>query len=122
MVDSLRHTALREVEMVKGKYPQKVTLEKKDRVADGGGGWVVTWVRYGQSRCWIGTLSGSELLQAQQLQNPYSYRIGMPYRKDIQPDHRLTDEAGKRYNIRSVIDVNNLGKYLEIVADSGVAI
>ena len=108
--------------MVRGKYPQKVILERKDRTSDGAGGWVVTWVRYGLSRCWIGTLSGSEQLRSMQLENPFSYRIGMPYRSDVQPDHRLTDEQGKRYNIRAVNNVNNLNKYLEIVAESGVAI
>ncbi len=107
--------------MNRGKYPSKIVLDRPVTVDDGLGGATLTWQRYGLSRCWIGTQTGSEILQQQQLQNPRTVRIGMPYRKDILPTHRLTDERGVRYNVRSVVNVNNLDKYLEIVAETGVA-
>jgi SPP1 family predicted phage head-tail adaptor len=107
--------------MIRGKYPHKVILERPVNTADGAGGVTVVWQRYGQSRCYIGTLSGSEILQQQALQNPRTYKIGMPYREGVEPTHRLTDEKGTRYNIRAVMDVNGLGKILEILAESGVA-
>jgi len=107
--------------MNRGKYPHRVKLERPVTVSDGIGGTTLAWQQYALVRCWIGTQSGSEILQQQQLQNPITYKIGMPYRKDVLPTHRLTDEKGIRYNVRAVMDVNGLGKYLEVLAETGVA-
>jgi SPP1 family predicted phage head-tail adaptor len=108
--------------MVNGKYPRNVIIYQLTRVADGGGGHYTKWTQTGVSRAAIGTLSGSEYLQAQALQNLLSHRILMPFRDDIREEDRVVDEYGREYRVKAIINVNNRNKELEIHADSGVAL
>ena len=103
-----------------GKYRQRVTLERKQRTSDGGGGWTTEWVRYGASRCFIAPLSGREVLAGNQLEAAVTTRVVMPFRKDITAADRVVYQ-GTPYNIVSVINVNQLSKDLELLCEEGTA-
>lgn len=68
---------------------QKVRFERQVRTADGGGGASVSWQTAAEPWARVEPLSGRERWQAQQTENPTSYRLTLRYRTDIQDSDRI---------------------------------
>ena len=106
-----------------GELRSRVTLQQESRVADGGGGFSNTWTNLASSpTVWarIEPLRGREVLQAMQLQSPVTHRVTLRYRGDVRAGMRLV--AGARaFNIRAAINLEERGRWLELLCEEGVA-
>jgi len=101
----------------------RVVLEAEAPTPDGGGGQGDPWAAataVANLRACITPLSGHERLHAQQLEAGVTHRILLRYRPGVTAKQRL--RFGDRvFNIRAVIDVEERNRWLEILAEEGVA-
>ena len=101
----------------------RVVLEAEAPAPDGGGGQGDPWAAattIATLRASITPLSGRERLHAQQLEAGVTHRILLRYRPGVTARQRL--RFGDRlFNIRAVIDVEERHRWLEILAEEGVA-
>lgn len=106
-----------------GKLRHRLTIEEEVRVADGGGGFDLSWQAIAtEPVVWgrVTPLSGREVLRASQLQTPVSHRVTIRYRADVTASMRLT--LGSRvFNIRALINVEERDRWLELTCEEGVA-
>lgn len=106
-----------------GKLRHRLTIEEEARVADGGGGFAVTWSELSTDPTVWGAvvpLSGREVLQAQQLATPVTHKVTIRHRSDVTAAMRL--KLGTRaFNIRAVINVDERDRWLELMCEEGVA-
>lgn len=106
-----------------GEFRSRVTLQRESRVADGGGGFANVWTDLAASpTVWarIDPLRGREVLQALKLQSPVTHRVTLRYRADVTAGMRLT-VAGRAFNIRAAINLDERGRWLELLCEEGVA-
>lgn len=107
-----------------GGLRHRLTIEEEVRVADGGGGFTLTWQAVAvEAEVWgaILPLSGREVLRAQQLATPVSHCVSIRYRADVTASMRLTLGA-RVFNIRAVVNVEERDRWLELMCEEGVAI
>lgn len=105
-----------------GMLRHSITIKSRGTLAsDSGGGGTYPWdVTKATARAYIKPLSGREQLHAMQLESPVTHKIVMRYVSGITADMRV--ELGSRYfNIRAVINVEERNRWLEIMAEEGVA-
>ena len=100
-----------------------VVIQAENPTTDAGGGqtdpWAVPTVVATVRAC-IEPLKGFEKLRAMQLEDSVSHRFTMRWRSGVIAKHRL--KFGTRlFNVRSVINVDERSRWLEILADEGVA-
>ena len=60
-------------------------------------------------------LKGREYLEAQKIQPEIAYRIIIRYTKGITPDMTI-DLRGRKFNIQSILNVDERNRFLEIYA------
>lgn len=109
-----------------GALKHRVVLEESTRVADGQGGYAVTWAEVGgagAATLWarIRPLSGKEQVAHQQLQNTLTHEVVIRYRPGVTGAMRFTRGA-RVFNIRGIprnIDENN--EWLVLDCEEGVA-
>lgn len=65
------------------EFPHSVTVESKQKVSDGSGGFKTEWAKFADMNAFVDTPSSKERLIAQQAQNPLDRYMYYPYRKDI---------------------------------------
>ena len=98
----------------------RIAIQEEIRTPDGGGGFVKTW----QTAFFVWAhwkhQSMYERLQAMQLQSGVVHRLVVRYRDDITPKHRILYK-GKAYQIRAVVNVNELNDKMELQVEEGVA-
>jgi len=102
-----------------GRYPHRVILQRRERVSDGGGGFNVTWVRYGASRARVAPISSTEVVFAQQIQDETTHNVTLPYRSDIKAADRLAFR-GRVFEITQVLNNNERGRYLGLRCSENV--
>lgn len=101
----------------------RVALEAEAPAPDGGGGQGDPWAAattVATLRACITPLRGRERLQAQQLEAGVTHRILLRYRPGVTARQRLRYGA-RVFNIRAVINVEERNRWLEILAEEGVA-
>lgn len=106
-----------------GKLRHRVTLQEETRVSDGGGGYTLGWANLAANpTVWaaIEPLTGREYLQARQLAQAVTHRVTLRHRGDVTAGMRLVKGA-RVFNIRSVIDPGERGRWLELMCEEGVA-
>ena len=103
-----------------GKMRSLVSLQHRTKTTDGAGGWTNTWTQYAKVWAWIKPLSGSETLTSMQLENPVTHRIYIRYRSDMLESDRIVHRS-RNFNIRSILDIEELKRYIEISAEENVA-
>ncbi len=100
-----------------------LVIQAENPTTDAGGGQTDPWASptvVGTVRACIDPLKGFERLRSMQLEAPVSHKITMRYRNDVTAKNRLL--FGTRlFNIRAAINVGERSKWLEIMADEGVA-
>lgn len=106
-----------------GELRHRLTLEAARGVADGGGGRADPWANpLTVASLWgkVEPLTGNERLHAMQIQDRVSHRIVIRHRAGVTPAMRIV--FGDRvFNIRAVINVEERGRFLELLCEEGVA-
>lgn len=98
----------------------KITIQSETRTSDGAGGWDRTWTNFANARAEIKPLRGAEQFRAMNLEDSITHKITIRYRSGITSHMRIV--FGTRImNIRSVINIDERNRWLEIMADEGVA-
>lgn len=110
----------------RGNLRHVLVLYNRRRIPDGGGGAGPEWdeAQDSEVRAQIIPVSGTEQLRAMHLEASVSHRIVTPFRIDISPDDKLTetrDGREREFNIKSVVNVEERDRWLEIMAQEGVA-
>ena len=106
------------------RLTRQLTLEAPERVADGAGGFETVWRTLGALWADVAARSGREDFIGAIATPRVRYRIlvrgapvGAPSRP--RPDQRLR-EGARVFNILTVAEHDERGRYLEIVAEEGV--
>jgi SPP1 family predicted phage head-tail adaptor len=106
-----------------GKLRHRITIQEESRAADSGGGYTNTWTNLATDpTVWaaIEPLRGREFLQARQLHDAVTHRVTIRHRSDVTAGMRLL-RGSRAFNIRSVIDKDERGRWLELMCEEGVA-
>ena len=107
-----------------GLLRQTVTVQYRKLTADGGGGYATEWLDLAVNvRAGIFPLRGTEGLHAMRLDHPVTHRIVLRHFEigAIPTTDMRVRWADRVFNVRSVIDVGERGRWLELLAEEGVA-
>lgn len=106
-----------------GQLRKRVTFEEEVRISDGAGGYASQWQ-------WPVTVWGAimpergrERLQSGRLESPVAgiLRVRSSAQlRTVKESHRVTID-GVPYQIRSIVNPDSRGKYLDMVVERGVA-
>lgn len=102
---------------------QRVTFQKKQKVSDGAGGNVETWVDIASTpTVWasVVTLSGAEGVDEGGTVATGEQMITIRFRDDLNEKNRIV-WRGEYYNIRTIYRRGTRQHYLKIKAERGVA-
>jgi SPP1 family predicted phage head-tail adaptor len=97
-----------------GDLKHRVTLQYQTRVADGMGGWTISWVDSGTVYAAIWPVSASEIIQAQAPTMVVTHRIRIRYRSVLKAGWRVS-WSGRYFNIVSIVDVNMNHRTLDLM-------
>ena len=93
---------------------RRITLERPEKVPDGGGGFTSSWVVAATVWAKITTLRSDEAIIAMQTTGTVIHNIVIRYRTDVKTNWRI-GYAGKFYNIIGPpIDLNKAHRYLDV--------
>lgn len=104
-----------------GQLDQRVTIQHRSRVKDGGGGSVETWVPLATVWAEQWPVGGRERAEAHQVQAAATVRFRVRRRADLTTDMRVTWN-GRAYNVRHVADAGAREPFMVLDCESGVAI
>lgn len=97
-----------------GELNKRISLQYSTRVADGAGGFTVTWVTAAEIYAAVWPVSAKETIEAGQAAMTITHRVRIRYRANIKSSWRI--KLGSRYfNIVSIIDQNEAHKWLDIL-------
>lgn len=103
-----------------GKLRHRVILQAPNETADGAGGWTLTWTDVATVWAAIEPLKGAERLKAQRLEASVTHKVTIRHRDGVTAKQRL--KFGTRFfNIRAVINRGERDRFLELLAEEGVA-
>jgi len=97
-----------------GDLRHSVTIQYPTRVADGAGGFTVTWATAAEVYAAIWPISAKETVQAMGQAMTITHRIRMRYRANIRSSWRIK-HGNRYYNIVSIINPNMERKWLDIL-------
>jgi len=107
---------------------QTIVIQAESAAADGGGGFGNPWASpttVATLRACVEPLRGFERLRAMQLESPVTHRITTRYKAGLKPEHRIKfvkDGATRYFNIRSIVNIEERNRWIEIMAEEGVAL
>ena len=113
-----------------GKLDKEITIQAESETADSGGGYLSSWSNIATDPViWakIGNFmglknpTGRDLYIHGKVQNQLTYKFTIRNRTDITADMRIVYN-GDSYNIRTILENENRGGYMEIFAEKGVAV
>ncbi|MDK2986534.1 MAG: hypothetical protein PWQ96_2178 [Clostridia bacterium] len=97
-----------------GELRDKVTIQEYIQTPDGYGGFSETWQDKYTVWANIKPLRGREYFEMQKIQSEITHKITIRYRSDINTSNRIRYKD-QILNIKSVIDIDNRHRYLEIM-------
>ncbi len=103
-----------------GSLKYTIIIERTTKTPDGSGGNTVVWNTHKTLRAKITPLSGRERVYAQRLESNITHRILFRYTTDILPSDRI-NLNGRYFNIRSILNLEEANRFLELSAEEGVA-
>lgn len=103
-----------------GSLRRRVTLQAETHVSDEAGGYAVGWSDVATVWAEITPLSGQERYAARRLQAQATHRARLRFREGVTAAMRLA-YGGRVFNIRSVLNRSEAGRWLELLAEEGVA-
>lgn len=98
-----------------GQLRHVLLIEQPSRVSDGLGGFTTTWIPFETVRGAAEPFQGREYFAAQQTQSDVNMRWRIRYLDGLTKDMRITCE-GRRYDIKSIIDMEERHRVLVIMA------
>ena len=102
-----------------GDLNKRITIQYPSEVADVYGGSTTTWTELCNIWAAIWPTSAREVIRSMQNVMEITYRIRIRYRSDILPNYRI--KFGTKYfNIVSIINPNERGEWLDILAKEAV--
>lgn len=103
-----------------GILRNKLTLQQEARSADSGGGGSLSWQDVTTFWGAVEPLAGAESVRADALAGHLTHRIYARYDSRFAPELRI--QWGSRlFNIRAVKNTDERGRFVEILAQEGVA-
>lgn len=99
-----------------GQLRTRLTLEQPVRLADGAGGFDVTWTPVTGLWANVEPISGTEKLAFDRSHAAVSYRVTIRHRDDIAPDMRFV-EGLRVLEIRALLDPGERGRWLECLCE-----
>lgn len=94
---------------------KRITLQYQTKVADGMGGWIISYIDHATIWAAIWPVSANETIAANAVSMVVSHRIRIRYRSVLKADWRI--RFGNRYYaIVSIINPNMANRYLDIMA------
>lgn len=106
-----------------GGMRERVTFQEESRVDDNGGGYALTWANIADTPTMyaeVVPLSAGEALRYRQLEATVTHKVTIRYRDDITSAMRISHGA-KVYNVRSLLNRDARGRFLEMLVEEGVA-
>jgi len=100
-----------------GDLKQEITLQKRTRTADGGGGFTESWQNLDSHpvvSAAVVPLSSREQLRFHQMQTVATHRVTIRFRSDVTADMRII-HAQRELNIVSVTNRGGLGVWLDLL-------
>jgi SPP1 family predicted phage head-tail adaptor len=97
-----------------GDLKHRIVLQYQAKVADGMGGFVVTWVPDATVWAAIWPVSAGETIQADQTTMTITHRIRIRYRDGLKAAYRIA-WAGRYFNIVSIIDPNMAHRWMDVL-------
>lgn len=111
-----------------GKMQHYLTLQTRGNSADGGGGGASSWSTLAQVWGRIEAQGGGERFFGDQNEGRTTHKITIRFRRDLTTAHRILyaytadgSSYTRTFNIRRIENKDERDKYLEILADEGVA-
>jgi SPP1 family predicted phage head-tail adaptor len=101
-----------------GMLDKKIALQREDLTSDGGGGYTKTWTTYLNPWARITPVSANEAMVSQQLQHTVTHDIIIRYNSGVKAADSILYK-NTRYNIKSIINVEMKGAWLQIKAEEG---
>jgi SPP1 family predicted phage head-tail adaptor len=99
----------------------RITIERATKTPDGAGGSTQTWIPIATVWADVKPVSGNERYQSMRVEADVSHTILTRYRSDILPSDRAIFD-GRQMQIKSVINIEERNRYLEIKAVEGEAV
>jgi SPP1 family predicted phage head-tail adaptor len=100
---------------------QRLILQQESRVADTGGGAVLSWADVKTLWASVTPLTGRENMQGERPTAAATHRIVTRHDTAITPEKRFLFGA-RVFNIRHVRSYAEQGRFMEILAEEGVAV
>ena len=100
-----------------------VEIQAESSTSDGGGGHTDPWVSpviVATVRARVEPLRGNERRHAMQIEAALTHRVTIRHRPGVTAKMRLKFD-NRILNIRTVVDVRERGRYLELMCEEGVA-
>jgi SPP1 family predicted phage head-tail adaptor len=104
-----------------GDLRHPVTVQQESQVADGAGGYTLSWTSLGTRYAAIETLAGREESFADGQEGRQLYRVTIRADLAVTTAMRLLYE-GRILNIRGVQNINLRDRFFELVCEEGGAI
>lgn len=109
-----------------GAMRHKITLQRQSRVADGGGGFAVSWVDVDDTMASITAPSGRERFFADKIEQNISHVVTIRFRNDISQKYRIK-YARTRDNqttttylaINAILNRDYRERFLELLCTEG---
>lgn len=105
-----------------GDLRHRVTIQRKENAPDGTGGSITTWVTLAQPWAKLTPKTGTEKIYLNRLNAQNMMSVVIRYNASY--DFKDTDKLlfkGNQYQIRSIINIEERDKYIELLVEKGVA-
>ena len=99
---------------------QRIEFQSPNDTPDGAGGVTRGWQHHAYGWAEIRAVAGKETLADERLQSQITHRIVTRYRGDITAAMRVIYDS-RVFNIRAVVDQEERSRFLELLAEEGVA-
>jgi SPP1 family predicted phage head-tail adaptor len=103
-----------------GKMRHRIKIQSRDTTSDGAGGYSSSWDEFDEIWAYMKPASARENFKGMQIAEEKSYEFTIRYQSGISAGQRL--KYGSRlFNIKSVLNRDERNRYLDILAEEGVA-
>ena len=101
-----------------GKLRHKISLQRREKTPDGGGGYTYDWVEYDTTYAWIRPMSGVENLVAMRIESNITHDLFIRYRADLNAKDRIVF-GSRSFDVVSVINIEERNKWLQLRCEEG---
>lgn len=103
-----------------GQLRHQVVIQQASRSSDGQGGGTMSWTTLATVWARIEPVAGREVVAQQGLQSQITHRVVMRFRSDVTTKMRLSHD-GRLMNIRSIRNLEERKRWMELSVEEGVA-